>query len=338
MTKREKPILCLAASGGGHVRQLLDLKPLWQDYPHFFVTEDTALGRSIARDEDTEFVPHFAWGQARLGRPVHMFMAAWRSIWQSARIILRRRPDAVITTGAGSQLFIVLWARMLGAKIILVDSFARFGFPSKFARVAGPLAHLRIVQSAESGKHWPGSLVFDPLKFMQGERPPKEPLLFATVGAILPFPRLTAIVADAKRKGLIPERIISQVGCGGDPVEPCDGMEMVEELRFDEIGDILSAADIVVCHGGTGSLLTALTNHCRVIAIPRRLELGESYDNHQFEITENFVQRGLIEFAEDEDSFIRALAKIRLRDPVPVKSDPTELIAFLQADLDKLYR
>jgi hypothetical protein len=40
--------ICLAASGGGHVRQLLDLSKAWAAYDHFHITEETALGRSIA--------------------------------------------------------------------------------------------------------------------------------------------------------------------------------------------------------------------------------------------------------------------------------------------------
>src|SRR3990167_3729681 len=121
--KVTEPRLCLAASGGGHVRQILDLEPLWKDAPHLFVTEDTALGRSIARDHPTAFVAHVALGQARLGAPLRMAAAAVRNAWQSLRIVLRHRPDVVITTGAGSMFFTVLWARIMGARIVLVDSF-----------------------------------------------------------------------------------------------------------------------------------------------------------------------------------------------------------------------
>src|SRR3546814_2130094 len=40
--------ICLAGSGGGHVRQLLDLEPAWRGHDAFFVTEVTALGESLA--------------------------------------------------------------------------------------------------------------------------------------------------------------------------------------------------------------------------------------------------------------------------------------------------
>src|SRR3546814_21031373 len=64
--------ICLAGSGGGHVRQLLDLEPAWRGHDAFFVTEDTALGESLAEHYRCLFVPHVAMGQARLGAPFRM--------------------------------------------------------------------------------------------------------------------------------------------------------------------------------------------------------------------------------------------------------------------------
>ena len=64
---RRKLRVCLAASGGGHVRQLLDLEPAWSRHDYFFVSEDTALSRSIADKHPMRYVPHVALGQARLG-------------------------------------------------------------------------------------------------------------------------------------------------------------------------------------------------------------------------------------------------------------------------------
>lgn len=329
-----KPLLCLAASGGGHLRQILDLEPLWRDYPHFFVTEDTALGRSVAEGAPTEFVPHFALGQAKLGAPLRMLAQAWKSVFRSANIVRRRRPDVVITTGAGSQLFIVALARLRGARIVLIDSFARFDRPSAFARLAGFLAHERIAQSEVSGRAWAGARVFDPLRLLDTVAPPKEPLLFATVGATLPFERLTQLVLEAKRAGHIPERVVLQVGKGGPPIPPTEGVEIVEELPFDEVRGLLEKADLVVCHGGTGSLITALRQHCRVVAIPRRFSRGEHYDDHQFEITTAFEQRGLIAVAEQLPDFIDALGAVRSRPTRAATTDPAPLIAFLRGYLE----
>lgn len=319
--------ICLAGSGGGHVRQLLDLELFWRNADYFFVTEDTALGRSIAKDHEAWFVPHVALGQARLGAPFRMIGAALRNFVRSAAIICKKRPDVVVTTGAGSVFFTVLWGRIMGAKVVAIDSFARFRAPSAFARFAGPLAHIRIAQSAESARNWGGAICFDPFRLLDGERPAKEPLLFATVGATLPFDRLVCMVATAKADGVIPERILAQVGTGG--IRP-EALETVETLPFGSVKQTLRDADIVVCHGGTGSLITALREGCRVIAVPRRFDRGEHYDDHQSEITRAFADRGLIEVVDSEEDFPAALQAARTRQPVAATTDPSELIAYLQ--------
>lgn len=319
--------LCLAASGGGHVRQLLDLESVWSKHDSFFVTEDTALGQSLAGKHRTYFVAHYAAGQAKLGAPFRMVWGALRNFVQSARAILGERPDVVISTGAGAVFFAVLWARLLGAKIVIIDSFARFDRPSLFARMAAPFAHRKVVQSTALARFWPDAKVFDPLKMLDKPRPAKQPLLFATVGATLPFDRLVNSVANLKARGIISERVVAQVG--EDGVMPPE-VEAFETLPFEEMQRLLREAEFVVCHGGTGSLITALREGCRVVAMPRLFELGEHYDDHQLEITTAFAQRGLIGVARSEEELAEALVEAGGREPVMATTDPSELKAYLE--------
>jgi UDP-N-acetylglucosamine--N-acetylmuramyl-(pentapeptide) pyrophosphoryl-undecaprenol N-acetylglucosamine transferase len=319
--------ICLAASGGGHVRQLLDLEPAWGEHDAFFITEDTALGRSLAAKRRTYFIAHVALGQARLGSPIRMAAAAVRNLRRSACAIFRERPDVVLTTGAGAAFFTVLLGRLTGAKVILVESFARFDRPSMFARIAAPLAHHKIVQSKALAGVWPDAKVFDPLRVLDTPRKPKQPLLFATVGATLAFDRLVDSVAELKKSGQIPERVVMQTGVGG--LRP-DGVESHETLPFEEMQDILREADIVVCHGGTGSLITALREGCRVVAMPRLFERGEHYDDHQAEITAAFAQRGLIAVANSPEELADALELVRNRPPMIATTEPTALISYLR--------
>src|SRR5215213_2492357 len=103
--------ICLAASGGGHLRQLLDLEPVWALYDSFFITEPTALGRALAENHRTHFITHVAVGQARLGKPWLMLRSAWHNFRQTRRVMSAEKPDVVISTGAGAVYFAVLLAR-----------------------------------------------------------------------------------------------------------------------------------------------------------------------------------------------------------------------------------
>ena len=330
--------VCLAGSGGGHLRQLLDLEPVWRDLDYVFVTEDTALGRSLAADHPVRFVAHYALGQARLGHPFAMLKGAAINLAQSLRIVIAERPDLVISTGAGAMFFTALFARLFGARFVLIDSFARFHQPSAFARQGRPLANHVIVQSAPLKAIWPDAHLFDPLRIIDGAPPAKQPLLFATVGATLPFPRLVDTVLALKSSGRLPERVVLQTGIGGLPATLPPGVEAVETLPFDAVQRLLDDAAFVVCHGGTGSLITALRAGCRTIALPRLFRLGEHYDDHQREVTEAFTARGLIETVLDDDDLGDAIDRARARPPAMATTDPAALIDWLKALVAELSR
>src|SRR5581483_6844990 len=155
--------------------------------------------------------------------------------------------------------------------------------------------------------------------------------IFATVGATLPFPRLIRSVAELKAEGAIPEHVLAQTGIGGE--RPA-GLETVETLGFDEVQTLLKRASIVICHGGTGSLITALRAGCHVIAIPRKADLAEHYDDHQSEITEAFAQRGLIQVANSVEELRDALARTKDRARVLATTDQSEMIAYIDGVLD----
>src|SRR5687768_3634025 len=84
--------ICLAGSGGGHIRQLLDLEPVWSRHDSFFVTEDLALGATVSTQHRAYFLPHFAFGQLKLGGPLRPLWNAAVSFVKSAGIILKERP------------------------------------------------------------------------------------------------------------------------------------------------------------------------------------------------------------------------------------------------------
>lgn len=322
--------VCLAASGGGHVRQLLDLERAWRPYDYFFLSEKTPLSDSLALSHPVFYVDHFALGQARLGAPFKMLAAALRNFLQSARIILRERPDIIISTGAGAVFFAVLWARLLGAKFILIESFARFDKPSAFGRAAAPFAHHKIVQSSLLAKKVPDAVCFDPFEILDAQRPQKKSLVFATVGATLPFDRMVETVSQLKASGGIHEDLVIQAGIGG--LMP-PGLETYETLPFDSMLSYLRDADIVICHGGTGSLITALREGCRTIVMPRLFEKGEHYDNHQKEITNAFAARGLVSTANNLEELAQALKDSRARTPILATTNPARLIGHLASIL-----
>ena len=153
---------------------------------------------------------------------------------KSLAIVRRVRPDVLITTGAGSVFFAALFARLAGARVIVIESLSRSQRLSKSARAVGLFAHARVLQNEALRHLWPEAPVFDPIKMLERAPPVKSALLLATVGGTLPFDRLIGGVAALKRAGAIPERVIVQTSMRGARPE---GVECRDEIPFDGDAD-----------------------------------------------------------------------------------------------------
>jgi UDP-N-acetylglucosamine transferase subunit ALG13 len=319
--------ICLAASGGGHLRQLLDLKPFWEQHNAHFVTEPTALAESLAKSHRVHLVPHVRASQLR----THAFTKVGGAVaWNAAaawRAVSAERPQLVISTGAGAVFFAILFAKLRGARFVLIESFARVEAPSRFGRIARRLADVVVVQSAKLREAWPEAEVFDPLVRLGPATGTKEDLGLVTVGTLLPFDRLVNSVASLSPRGGRPSRLIAQVGKGG--VRP-QGMEVHESIGFAEMQALLERANLVFCHGGTGSLITALRAGCRVVAMPRRADLGENNDDHQREIVRTLAARGRVDVAEDAGDLEGAAKRALAKEPQRATTDPAALIERLR--------
>ena len=324
---RDKPKICLVASGGGHLRQALDIAPAWGLGEVTVISENSILARSMRGKTACHFVTPVILGQAR-SMGLHQFAVdALRNLFESLAIVRRVRPDVLITTGAGSVFFAALFARLAGARVIVIESLSRSQRLSKSARAVGLFAHARVLQNEALRHLWPEAPVFDPIKMLERAPPVKSALLLATVGGTLPFDRLIGGVAALKRAGAIPERVIVQTSMRGARPE---GVECRDEIPFDEMLTLLSEAAIVVCHAGSGSLIPALQVGCRIVAMPRDPARGEHFDHHQDEICTAFTERGLIEVARSIEELGPAIERARRRTSIVATSDTDPLKLHLK--------
>ena len=319
--------ILLVASGGGHLRQLLDLEAFWKEHDVIFATEDTPLGRGLAEKWPVEFLEHFAFGQAKVNSWRALLLASVANFKQSWRIIKTVKPDVVISTGSGSAFFCFALGRLRGARTVLVESFARFRAPSLFGRLAYPFASKVVAQSELIRKSWRRAEICDPVEIVEAPQREKQGAAVVMVGTVLPFDRLVSGVADLKARGLLPEEVVAQIGRGG--AAPTQ-LNCVEWLSFDELRSTLDRAEIVFSHGGTGSMITALQAGCRLIVMPRDPKRREHYDDHQSEIVGAFAERGLIHAAYEIDDLPGAVAMARSAPVHVIQMNHRKLIGLLQ--------
>lgn len=91
-------------------------------------------------------------------------------------------------------------------------------------------------------------------------------MIFVTVGTTLPFDDLIKTIDNLAGNKTIQEPVICQIGNGSYIPQHC------EYFRFTpSLDEHIDKADIVVCHGGTGSVLGAIAKGKKFVAVANPL-------------------------------------------------------------------
>ena len=143
--------VCFLASSGGHLEELLGLTALIKAHDAFIVTEK----RSFSVELPVETV-YFVMPVDRNDRTFPL-----RLIWiaiQSLLILLRERPQVVVSTGALMTVPMSLLAKMMGAKLIFIESITRVHSTSATGRLMYKYADLLIIQWESLRAQYPNAV------------------------------------------------------------------------------------------------------------------------------------------------------------------------------------
>ena len=158
---RRKRILAVA-SGGGHWIQLFRLRPAFDGCDVTWATTQAGFREMVEADAA-------ARGQAKPGYAVILDANRWqklrlvRSLLGLAWLVLRTRPDVVITTGAAPGYFALRLGGLMGAKTVWLDSVANASALSLAGTKAGKHADLWLTQwpdlAADDGPDYAGAVL-----------------------------------------------------------------------------------------------------------------------------------------------------------------------------------
>jgi len=140
--------------------------------------------------------------------------------------------------------------------------------------------------------------------------------LVATIGTTGTFERFTALLVAFHHAR--PEvEVVFQYGRGSAPGIP----GAVEFLAREELLREMREADLVLCHGGSGSVRDALRTCGNVAIVPRRADCGEGVvDDHQLDLSRALEARGLVRVVNDLSDVLAALE--RGRNPTKPTTSP----------------
>ena len=113
-------------------------------------------------------------------------------------------------------------------------------------------------------------------------------MIFLTVGNWHKgFDRLVEAVDSLKSTNVISEDVVAQIGLGR--YRPTHLMA-IDYCSPSEFANIVAESRVVITHAGIGTIGQALTLAKPVIVVPRKAELGECSDSHQWTTAKQLEQ------------------------------------------------
>jgi UDP-N-acetylglucosamine:LPS N-acetylglucosamine transferase len=132
-------------SSGGHLAQVMKLRPWWEHHDRIWVTFDKPDAVSQLAGE------RVIAGHSPTTRNVPNLM---RNIGLAVSVIRRERPDVIFSNGAGLGVPFMWLGHLLGIPTAFLEVYDRLGTPTMTARLVRPVTDLFLVQ-------WPEQLEFD---------------------------------------------------------------------------------------------------------------------------------------------------------------------------------
>ena len=129
--------ICLVASAGGHLTQLLKLENAWAGLDTVYVTTSELVQAKL-----TNLGKVYIVGECNRQHPLRVAKVLLRCVW----VAVRERPNVVISTGAAPGFLLCLMCKILGAKVVWVDSVANIERISLSGRLTHPFADLFLTQ------------------------------------------------------------------------------------------------------------------------------------------------------------------------------------------------
>ncbi|TML81128.1 MAG: glycosyl transferase family 28 [Actinobacteria bacterium] len=253
----------LVTATGGHLTELVRLRPrLGLEEPPTWVTPESDQTRTLLRGERIV--------AARNVIP-RDHTAVARNLPLAWRLLGDGEAKRVISNGSGIALSFLPLARARGHEVHYLESAVRTVGPSMTGKLLAAVPGIRLYTQwpAWASARWrcPGS-VFDAYTPVAGD-PPADRLKVAVTLGTMPFPM----------RRLVESRTVS----------------------YAELQAAFREADVVVSHAGIGSALDVMDAGRMPLLVPRRPNLGEHVDDHQFLMARELARRGLAHVRHAEE-------------------------------------
>ena len=145
------------------------------------------------------------------------------------------------------------------------------------------------------------------------------------------FHRLLEKIDDLINKRIINDEVVVQAGY---TKYESNNMKIFSLISQEELEELIEKADLVITHGGVGSIISSLKKGKKVIAVPRLHEYQEHVNNHQKEIIETFNKKGYIIGIQDVNQLEEVIEKSKDFIPEKYQSNNKKMLNIIENFID----
>ena len=145
------------------------------------------------------------------------------------------------------------------------------------------------------------------------------------------FKRLLDIIEDAIENDIIKEEVIVQAG---STKYDSKNMKIFDVIPMNEFDKLMKKCDILITHGGVGSIITGLKNNKKIIAMARLKIYKESANDHQLQIIDNFSKEGYL-LKLDNNNLAEVLNEAKRFKPKKFISNTDNMIKLISDYISK---
>lgn len=143
------------SSTGGHLKELLQLQPLFDEFDSVLITEKTKSNQWLATQYPNRFYT-LVYGTKKNLLP-YLFKFGWNCL-KSIYYYFKIQPDVVVTTGTHTAVPLCMIAHWMKKKVVYIETFANIKTPTQTGKILYPIADLFIVQWEPMLKIYPKAI------------------------------------------------------------------------------------------------------------------------------------------------------------------------------------
>ena len=141
------------------------------------------------------------------------------------------------------------------------------------------------------------------------------------------FTRLLEAIQKNIENKVITDKVIVQAGF--TKFESKD-MKILDLIDKEELSKLQDRADLIITHGGVGSIISSLKKGKKVIVVPRLKKFDEHVNNHQLQIARRFEQEGYVKYVINLKHLEKVIKSMENFIPRPYESDESNVLTIIE--------